>query len=482
MDSDCSIKEFIRDYSREVINSSTALFIGSGLSRSAGYTDWKGILKEAAEDIGLKVEKENDLISLAEYYVNNKKSRAKINSAISEYFSRDLAPTESHFILASLPITSYWTTNYDKLIENTLKKLNINYSFLTNDNSFGKFINGNSVVIHKLHGDVDTPNEAVITKKDYEEFAFKHEILLAKLKGEMCSKTFLFIGYSFNDTDINHILSRIRLFYRGNPVKSHYCILERIKKYNDINGNPENEEDFEYRKRKQEHHIVDLLSYGINTVLVDNYEEDIPKILKEIRKKVYSKNVFISGACEDVDVGKCAQYAKTISTWLITQNYRIYSGYGKNVGAEVVAGVDDACRLTRQHTIKNFNEQIHIYPFPYRKSMENVERKKIYSDLRRNIINNTQIAIIINGTKKERRKTVISDGILEEAHIALSQDCLVIPIGVTGGAAEQIWHEMQERDLHYTKTIDFELLNYGKSFEEVFGAVKRIIENRFKSE
>ena len=105
----CAEQEFVREFSKQIINSSAALFIGSGLSRSAGYTDWKGMLKEVAEDIGLDVDKENDLISLAQYYVNSKK-RVKINKAISEYFSQPFEPTETHRIF--IFITHYKLLDY----------------------------------------------------------------------------------------------------------------------------------------------------------------------------------------------------------------------------------------------------------------------------------------------------------------------------------------------------------------------------------
>lgn len=218
----CSAEEFIRDYAKAIQESKAALFIGSGLSRSAGYTDWRGILREAATDIGLSVEKEDDLISLAEYYVNEKKNRAKINSAISEYFSEGYPPTETHKILASLGITSWWTTNYDQLIERTFRQQERQVSVLTNDNSFCKFSSKNAVTVHKLHGDVESPEEAVITKKDYEEFVPKHEVLLAKLKGEMCSKSFLFLGYSFSDTDIHLGMYQVVLSRKSAPNTLQY--------------------------------------------------------------------------------------------------------------------------------------------------------------------------------------------------------------------------------------------------------------------
>lgn len=475
--STCSREEFIRDYAIQIQNQSASLFIGSGLSRQAGYTDWKGLLKEVAEDIGLNVDKEHDLISLAEYYVNAKRNRVKIDNAISQYFGEEKTPTDTHYILASLPIRNYWTTNYDKLLEKTFSESNLSYSFLTDDTSFRKYINGNGIVLHKLHGDVDAPQDAVITKTDYDEFAFKHEILLSKLKGEMCSNTFLFLGYSFSDTDINHILTRIRLFYKGKPARSHYCIQETIKRGLNSNGKPETDEELEYRKRKQEHHIVNLQTYGIQTVLVEDYSIDIPQILKEVREIVYKKHVFISGACEDSDpqINTYQHYAQTISTWLIANNYKIYSGYGKNIGAAVVAGVHDGCKVNRRQPIKQFNEQLFVYPFPYKSMIGKEEKKQIYTELRRNTINKTKIVIIINGTKKFQRKNVIADGIMEEFNVAKEMNCLIIPIAVTGGAAAEIWEIMKKSDSAYANSKEFNILKYGKNFDEVYNAVLAII-------
>lgn len=475
----CSEDEFIKDYSNQIQNKSASVFVGSGLSRAAGYIDWKGLLNEVASDIGLSVDKEQDLISLAEYYVNSKRNRAKIDFAISQFFGNEKKPTATHELLASLPITSYWTTNYDRLLERTFERAGLRYSFLTNDNSLHKFINGNDIVIHKLHGDIDNPNEAVITKLDYDEFAFKHEIILSKLKGEMCSNTFLFLGYSFSDTDINHILTRIRLFYKNNPVRMHYCIQEKIKREKDENGVLESDEEFEYRKRKQEHYIINLQTYGIQTVLVDNYDIDIPRILKQIRHKVYSKNIYISGACEDCDenLALSCQYARTLSTWLVERNYKIYSGFGKNIGESVIAGVHDGCQVSRRHVVKRFNDQVFIYPFPFKSIRDKEERKQIYTELRRNTINKTQVVIIINGSKKNGRGLVNSEGILEEFNMAQSLNCKIIPIAATGGAANEIWEIMSNDGTDYTSSNNFLKLKEGNNFDEVIAAVQSIIED-----
>lgn len=473
MANSCSKEEFIREFSKEITKSSAALFVGSGLSRPAGYIDWKGILKEAAVDIGLDVDKEEDLISLAEYYVTNKKNRAKIDNAISEYFSKGFEPTENHGLLASFPITSYWTTNYDQLLERTFERHSLSYTVLTDDESLKKFIDGKDIILHKLHGDVDRPQDAVITRTDYDEFAYKHEILLAKLKGEMCSKTFLFLGYSFKDTDIKHILTRIKLFYKGNPPKSHYGVMARVKKTDD-----ETDDEYEYKKRKQGHHIEDLKQYGIQTILVDGYAE-ITEMLSEIRHRICAKNVFISGAFEADEANKeSTQFARNIAKWLTENGYYIHTGYGKNVGAEIVAGAFDACEKSKSK-IKKFNGSVFLYPFPYKKTMSVEEKKAVYTELRENAIRKTHITVVINGTKKPPKQStvVVSDGVLEEGRLSLMQGNVVIPIAATGGAAEQLWKEICDTHSDYSKSSDFQALSTSTTFDEIMSAVKNLIKN-----
>jgi hypothetical protein len=46
----------------------------------------------------------------------------RLTRAIFDYFVPTKTPTLNHRILARLPIGTYWTTNYDKLIEKALEE------------------------------------------------------------------------------------------------------------------------------------------------------------------------------------------------------------------------------------------------------------------------------------------------------------------------------------------------------------------------
>lgn len=462
---------FIKSYADSIKSGNASLFIGAGLSREAGYLGWTDLLHDKAIEIGLDVEKEkNDLISLAQYYINQKQ-RFHIDDTIRNFFASkpDINPTPTHLLLSALPIKSYWTTNYDRLLERTFELRRISYRAQYSDKNLALSTGNAQIVIHKMHGDVENPDSAVIAKEDYERYDETHEMMLAKFKGEMCSNTFLFLGYSFNDPNIHHILARIRKIYDKN-ARQHYCIMKRISKTEE-----ETAEDYDYKVIKQNHQIEDFKNYGINVILVDKYS-DILDILSEIRRRVYIKNVLISGAYEDDTCNKeiLDRFSTTLSTWLIERGFHIFSGFGKNLGGNVVKGAFDGCTLGEG---KEFNKYVRLFPFPYNVEMSVKERNKLYTHLRENMIANTQITILICGEKKDVNDNLIQSlGVVEEFNISRKQGNLIIPIAVSGGAAKLIWTELKSSCYDAISAEDFDMLNQGwDKFEKIYKTVQKII-------
>ena len=83
------ISAFIDKYVKEIKDNNAAMFIGAGFSKSAGYVDWKNLLRSVAEDLGLDVDKEYDLVSLAQYCYNKNGNRSLINDTIFDEFSKE---------------------------------------------------------------------------------------------------------------------------------------------------------------------------------------------------------------------------------------------------------------------------------------------------------------------------------------------------------------------------------------------------------
>ncbi len=94
-----------------------------------------------------------------------------------------------------------------------------------------------------MHGDKEHPYDSVIIKDDYEMYYRKYAPFVTALNGDLISKTFLFIGFSFNDPNLDYILSRIRVEYGSENSRTHYAI---IKKVNEAECT--SKADYEYQK------------------------------------------------------------------------------------------------------------------------------------------------------------------------------------------------------------------------------------------
>ena len=446
---------FINEYTEKLKCEKASLFIGSGISRKSGYANWKDILRDCAEEINLNVDKEDDLITLAEFYVKGRQ-RTKIDQTIASFFKdKNGKPSQVHRILATFPVRSIWTTNYDTLIERTLQNADISYSVVTDDKSYVSLDPTAKVKIHKIHGDVCCPSKCVITRHDYEKFEEEHDVVLSELKGEMCTNSFLFLGYSFSDIDIQHVLSRIRLLYDNEHPQRHYCIMEKINKERC------DDDDFKYKENRLKHYIDDMQSYGLNVVLVDSYDE-IEDILNEIKIRVHLKDVFISGAYERTNPllhNRISPVARLISQKLIESDYKIATGYGNNLGPDIIAGAFLGCGNVGIKP-KDFNENVFIQPFPYNLP-DTVDRDHIYASLRENMIAKTKISIFICGEKSlnNSNSTINSPGVMKEYEASKANDNLIIPIATTGGAARKIWDMENDSKSLISQWAEFKKLN-----------------------
>ena len=62
--------------------------------------DWKNLLRNISEELGLNVDKEHDLVSLAQYCYNKNGNRSIINDVIFAEFSKEKEAGVNHRILA----------------------------------------------------------------------------------------------------------------------------------------------------------------------------------------------------------------------------------------------------------------------------------------------------------------------------------------------------------------------------------------------
>ena len=189
-------KQLIREYIKAIRDGNAALFAGAGLSRPSGFVIWKELLRPLAEDIGLNIDDEHDLSAVAQYARNKSGNRAAINTSIIEAYSKDAAANDNVRILTRLPIYTYWTTNYDHLIEDGLREANRNADVKIDYKQLSSTKRDRDAIVYKMHGDSDHAADAVLTKDDYVQYDRNHPFFRSVLQGDLISKTFLFIGFS----------------------------------------------------------------------------------------------------------------------------------------------------------------------------------------------------------------------------------------------------------------------------------------------
>ena len=194
-------KKFINDFAIEINSGDAAIFAGAGFSAALGFVNWKELLRDLAVELKLDVDKEHDLISVAQYHFNKFK-RGKINNKIINEFTTLTTGSENHKILSRICIDTFWTTNYDQLIEKTLEANGKTVETKIRNMDFSRNIKKKDAIVYKMHGDKNSPDEAVLTKDDYETYNDKKELFSTALRGDLLSKTFLFIGFSSDDPNL----------------------------------------------------------------------------------------------------------------------------------------------------------------------------------------------------------------------------------------------------------------------------------------
>ncbi len=423
-----AIRQFVDEYLSEVLEGNAAVFAGAGLSVPAGYVDWRELLRPLAKELKLNIDLEDDLVAVAQFHVNaNASNRHKLHKAVIDAISPGNPPTKNHELLARLPIETWWTTNYDKLIENALRAVDKVVDVKSAVPQLATTRRGRHATLYKMHGDVDRPDDAVVTRDDYERYQKDRDAFVTALAGDLVSKTFLFLGFSFTDPNLAHILTRVRLTYTTNQ-RRHFAVFRERKR---LPG--EANETFDHHKLRQALAIEDLKRFNVRVLLVDEYAE-ITEFLEELLARYRRRTVFVSASA--ADFGPWGQeavtsFAEELGRRLVARGSRVASGIGAGIGDALLAGA--LRELIR--TKATIDEGLVLRPFPQLGPAD--ERAALWESYRREIVSHAGIAVFLFGNKAVGEDDLdVADGMIKEFEIARAQGVVVIPVGATNAAAK----------------------------------------------
>lgn len=419
------VEGFIRSYAEAIRENNAAVFVGSGVSTSQGFPSWEKLLEPLAQEMGLNIHNGYDLSVLAQYYVDlNGGNRGEINQMLLQRFKKKgQQPSQTHQLLARLPIFTYWTTNYDTLMEQALEEVNKNPDVKKCVENLPIVRARRDAVVYKMHGDVDFPHEAVLTRHDYEDYALKRAPFRDQFKSDFLGKTFLFVGFGFRDPNLDFLIGQIRTLMQKHLHRNYYIIKKML----------ESDSLEEYRKMHLQ--IEQLKRYGLHPVPVDSYT-DIPGILEEIECRVRKSHIFISGSA--ITYGQwlsseAESFISTLSQKLSEKHYKIVSGFGMNVGQSVVNG---ALRYMRENHIQPlWHNHLLLLPEPLSKEERQAEN-------RGKMIEEAGICIVLFGNREDDKGFVGDENIQEEVRLARAEGLDVIPVGATGYVALEWWKEI----------------------------------------
>lgn len=252
-------------------NNKISIFIGAGVSASAGVATWNYLLEKLCVKRKLaKIDNDIDSVIKGRYIIEEYKHGQK---DIPEEFYKDIRdilyanikPSKLIESIASLiinsDIESIISYNYDNLVEREVeKKDKLCYPVYDKSRPRGKEF----LSVYHVHGYVSQEDEyspIVLGEQEYHKiFQESYNWGNVEQLHALCRSTCLFIGLSMNDPNLRRLIDISVADSEVEPV--HYAFLRKI------------EYDVPFMEKV-------MRGFGINCVWYENYE-DLPDILDSI--------------------------------------------------------------------------------------------------------------------------------------------------------------------------------------------------------
>ena len=189
------------------------VFVGSGVSASAGVPLWNELINEMKKELPIDIIKdETDFLKIAQLYKDQRGEKEYLERVKDILQIDKVAPTPIHDVLIKLNPCHIITTNYDNLLEQAALHNNENYHVVRRDEDI-PYNHGERMII-KMHGDFDS-RKIVLTENDYYDYQLNYPLIRAFILSLFASKLILFVGFSFNDTNIKNILRWVEQALHG---------------------------------------------------------------------------------------------------------------------------------------------------------------------------------------------------------------------------------------------------------------------------
>jgi hypothetical protein len=425
--------ELVQSFGGAIDARQASLLVGAGLSREAGFPLWEDLVGGAAAQVGIpKVED----FPLWAQYIEDAPGGATIliDEVVKRIASVAPMPRENHRLTVKLPIDDVWTTNYDAMIETADPGLDV-----VHQDEALVVRRASERRLYKMHGSipygatapVGGRDQLVITRNDYERYAdATHPRLWRLLQAQFLTSSFLFLGFSFDDPNFGEIFRMIRRAISDGPLMPHYALMKRPA---DDAG------EFAARAR-------DLESAGVNVVEISEYTE-ITSVLRRLVARTLPRRLLVSGSARSPE--QPTWTTGTYPTMATPDDLdELATAIGAALAAADVTGLlaagDVGARVgysylqalpaydpSRFVLLRRRDDDRDLTP-PSRRLGEIRLAETEPSQLRDRAFDSVRCVLVLGGGR----------GTLDEVERARAAGMSVVPIAVSGGAAEQVWTEM----------------------------------------
>jgi GTPase SAR1 family protein len=207
-----SISQSIQNLVDRIIPENTILLLGAGASIESGAPSGTSLARGLAGELNPSPDGD-DLAEIASIYENRLGRRPLVASIRSRLGG--LEPSGALLALPTFEWNEVYTTNFDRLLEESYSKSGIDHVVIRSNYDFSSVAHESAIKLMKIHGCISQDiadghrGRMLLTERDYDEVASYREALFQALKFKMMICDTLIIGQSLRDSHLRDLAKHV---------------------------------------------------------------------------------------------------------------------------------------------------------------------------------------------------------------------------------------------------------------------------------